>query len=663
MTITLGIDTGGTYTDAVLLRDETDVLASAKSLTTRDDLALGIGRAVGAVLKESAIVPDGIKLVCLSTTLATNALVEQKGGRIALIFIGFSKRDLERQGLADALGNDPVIYLNGGHDHTGRERAALDLDALHHALGGLPVVSGFAIVSQFATRNPAHERAARDAIRAYNGAPCSCSFELSTKLGGPKRALTAVFNARLIGMIDDLITRAQDHLNSIGIAAPLMVVRGDGALIDAAEAKRKPIETILSGPAASIIGAKWLSQCADAIVSDIGGTTTDIAILRNGEPQIDPNGAMVGGFRTMVEAVAMHTYGLGGDSQVHLHLDAPKGGVQLGPRRVLPIALLAQDYPDPIHAALDAQLSMPSVAEFAGRFLLRQTGNADGLNQRDAAVLARLGDTPAPFGDVIQTRIELGAIERLVARGLVLESGLTPSDAAHHLELSHDWNRLAASKALALWANHRTATGEVIAQNSDALAQHIIDQLTHQSAQALLQVAFNQDSITGDPQALADHALTQAALNQHSGQIKLSLALNKVIIGLGASANTYYPAIAKRLNTKAELSKHAGVANAIGAVVGQITMREQGKIEAAGDGIFRAFHHDGPRDYTCLDAALNALRSELENHATQRAKDAGGDGITLRCDQQLDEAEIEGSMKFIAASLTVSANARPRITR
>jgi N-methylhydantoinase A/oxoprolinase/acetone carboxylase beta subunit len=112
-------------------------------------------------------------------------------------------------------------------------------------------------------------------------------------------------------MTHKLIGRAEDILREIGLSAPLMVVRGDGALISAQKAKERPIETILSGPAASIVGARWMTGRDHALVSDIGGTTTDIALLRDGQPQIDPAGAQVGPYRTMVEAVAMRTTGFG----------------------------------------------------------------------------------------------------------------------------------------------------------------------------------------------------------------------------------------------------------------------------------------------------------------------------------------------------------------
>ncbi len=131
-----------------------------------------------------------------------------------------------------------------------------------------------------------------------------------------------------------------------------MVVRGDGALVSADLAREKPIETILSGPAASIAGARWLTGETDALVSDIGGTTTDVCLLRDGRPKIDPQGARVGPYRTMVEAVAMRTTGLGGDSEVHV-VEGLDGGLRLGPRRLMPISLAATQFPALVHAVLD----------------------------------------------------------------------------------------------------------------------------------------------------------------------------------------------------------------------------------------------------------------------------------------------------------------------
>ena len=298
MAYLLGVDTGGTYTDAVVLDEGADrVVASAKSLTTRPDLALGVGRAIDAAVTQAGVAAGDIAMVSLSTTLATNALVEGQGGRVALIFIGFDAAELGRAGLTDAMKGDPVVMATGGHNHGGGEVAPLDLAHIEAEVARLaPEVTGFAVAASFATRNPAHENAARDIVRRIAHLPVTCSHELSAGLNGPRRALTAVLNARLIGMIDRLITACEGHMNAIGIKAPLMVVRGDGALVSAALARERPIETILSGPAASIAGASWLTGERDALVSDIGGTTTDVCLLKDGKPAIDPEGARVGAF-------------------------------------------------------------------------------------------------------------------------------------------------------------------------------------------------------------------------------------------------------------------------------------------------------------------------------------------------------------------------------
>ena len=230
MALLLGVDTGGTYTDAVLMRDDEAVLASAKALTTRHDLAEGIGRAVGAVLDTEKINPANISMVSMSTTLATNALVEGQAERVALICIGFTERNLDTHDLRKALKGDPVLLCAGGHDHAGEEAAALDTDAVQAFVDRMgKEVTGFAVAAQFATRNPDHEMTVAALIRDKTGRPVSASHQLSARLNGPKRAMTALLNARLIGMIDRLIGRSETKLREMGITAPIMVVRGDGA--------------------------------------------------------------------------------------------------------------------------------------------------------------------------------------------------------------------------------------------------------------------------------------------------------------------------------------------------------------------------------------------------------------------------------------------------
>ncbi|MCW1920055.1 hydantoinase/oxoprolinase family protein [Rhodobacter sp. KR11] len=655
----LGVDTGGTYTDAVILDEEASkVLGKAKSLTTRHDLALGIGKAVDAALTAAHIAPTQISMVSLSTTLATNALVEGQGGRVALLFIGFDEDDLTRSGLTEALKGDPVLRLAGGHSHAGTELAPLDMAALETQVAALgPEVMGFAVAARFATRNPAHEIAARDLIRRVTSRPVTCSHELSAKLNGPKRALTAVLNARLIGMIDRLVSACERHIAAVGITAPLMVVRGDGALISAAQVRERPIETILSGPAASIVGARWLTGAQDALVSDIGGTTTDVALLKGGLPEIDPEGARVGGFRTMVEAVAMRTTGLGGDSEVHLVTEGLQGALRLGPRRLIPVSLLATTEGPMVHAALDRWLSTETAGEFDGRFVIPMSSNTAGLSPREAAVLARI-TAPMPQAQALSSRLEAAAMERLVARGLVMLSGVTPSDASHVLGRLEAWDGTAAEKALRLLARRRVGSGDRIAVDGPTLAQSVIDQLTAQTVDCLLEAAFGEDGL---PESAVTHPLARAALRGHKGVLDLRLSLSVPVIGLGASAPSYYGAVGDVLGCPMILPEHAGVANAIGAVVGQVSQKAQGIVTSPGEGRFIAHLPEGLQTFQTRDAALDALETALRAEAATRARAAGAEDLRVTAARDIREALVEGHPMFIEATVTVTASGRPRV--
>ncbi|UOA30485.1 Acetophenone carboxylase gamma subunit [Sulfitobacter sp. DSM 110093] len=665
MAVLLGVDTGGTYTDAVLIRDEVDVIASAKALTTRQDLAIGVGKAVSAVLAQSGVAAAEIAMASLSTTLATNALVEGQGGRVALIYVGFPARDLEAHSLADALRGDPFLLLAGGHDHAGAEAAALDETALIAFLETHKhEVSGFAVASQFATRNPAHELRVMELVAQRAGRPISASHTLSAKLNGPKRALTALLNARLIGMIDQLIGRTEDQLRALGIDAPMMVVRGDGALMSSAQARQRPIETILSGPAASLVGARWLTGAETAMVSDIGGTTTDVALLRDGRPAIDPAGAQVGPYRTMVEAVAMRTHGLGGDSEVHFIAEGLTAGVTLGPKRLLPVSLIAVDAPEVVHTALDAQLRRNVPGEHDGRFVRAVPGQAtEGLAPRDLSLLDRIGDAVRPLGDVLRNRMEQGALARLVARGLVQVAGVTPSDASHVTGQLSAWDRGAARKALELFGRKRGGSGLQFCPKPEALAQIIIGRLTYQTNQALLETAFAEEGTDFGlpPETLARHVLLQRGLAGHRGVLRIDAGLNMPIVGLGASASTYYPAVGEALGTQMILPEHAAVANAIGAVVGRVITRESGSVTSPGEGKFRVHLVEGPKDFPDAESALAQLETVLTKAARARAESAGAVEIECQVTRDIRTAGVEGREVFVEAELTVEASGRPRV--
>ncbi len=665
MALLLGIDTGGTYTDAVLFDEEKGVIASAKSLTTRRDYAIGIGESVASVIGSAEISTADIGLVSLSTTLATNALVEGQGGRICLILIGFDEAALDRNGLREALKGDPVIFLTGGHNGQGEPEAPLDEAVLISELDAAGPITAFAVASLFAIRNPEHELRVREIIlaRSENNS-VTCSHELSSKLDGPRRALTSVLNARLINLIHHLITSSESLFAEMKIDAPLMVVQGDGALISAEIAKLKPIETILSGPAASLVGAAYLSGEKDAIVSDIGGTTTDIAVLEEGSPRLDATGATVGGWRTMVEAVAIHTVGLGGDSEVAAVKSGFGLAVALGPRRLVPVSLLAMEHPGLVHDALDVQLLRERWQDSFGRFAFavgRESAHLATLSDMEAALLAELETGPKPLDKLITRRRQLSALERLVSAGLVMVSGLTPSDAAHILGLQDSWDRVAAEKAAILFSRQKDIRGQTLANTAEDVAQMIFGALVDISSETLLTAALGND-----PLLKREEAVTMLRASRQEAPhplIKLDIGLQLPVIGLGASAHIYYPEVAARLKTKAVIPDHAAVANAVGAVVGQVRMSAHASISPTDKDGYRLYHSGEPVDFASLDAAAAEAKRLLTFEARALALEAGAAEVQVTFDRRDNIVHIDGREMFIESHLDVTAFGRPRIAR
>ena len=657
----LGFDTGGTYTDAVLYSPERGVIASAKSLTTRHDLSIGISGAALVVLAAAKAKPADIGLVSMSTTLATNALVEGQGGRVALVGIGFEPKDLTRDGLHEALGKDPLITIPGGHNAHGSPHT-LDLDLLEAKIKEVSdSITGVAIAALFAVRNPAHEIAARELVVRLTGLPVTVSHELSSKLGGPRRALTTLLNARLVGLIGRLIEATQGFLSQNGINAPLMVVRGDGALVSAEFAKTRPIETILSGPAASLVGARFLTGLDNAIVSDIGGTTTDIALLSDGRPRLDEDGATVGGFRTMVEAVAMRTHGLGGDSEVTL----PEGGLEaklvLGPRRILPLALAAAAHPGLVQV-LEKQVKADVWNRLEGRFSFR-TGLADrfaaGLSPSELALYNRLAILPISLIDLIQSASQITALNRLVVRGLAMISGFTPTDAQHVLGNQATGNTEAARLGAILFARKRDGRGKLIAETPEAISATTVAALERRSAELVLEAAFSEDGLDGA--SLLKLPLVQRALDGTKNVAQFNLSLDRSIIGLGASAPLIYPAVGKLLNTLAIIPENAGVANAIGAVVGEVRVKVTAHISQPEEQRFRVMVGAQVKDFTSETEAMSFAETTASALALAQSNEAGATDAHVDLSYDIKTAIIEDTRKFIEATIAAVAHGRPRL--
>ena len=663
MTIILGLDTGGTFTDAALLDTATGtMLAKAKSLTTRQDLSIGVGGAMRAVVEKWGGDPGDIGLVSLSTTLATNAVVEGVGGRVGLILIGFDEGALERADLAKALGNDPVCFINGGHRNDGAPQAAFDKETLAQQAQQLKDdVSAFAVASHFATRNPEHEIAAREILRAETGLPVTCSHELSSSLGGPRRALTAMLNARLINLLEKLVAATAEQMTESALTCSLMVVKGDGSLLQADFARSRPVETVLSGPAASQAGAAFLAGAKTALVSDIGGTTTDIAYLRDGVPALNGDGAYVGGWRTMVEAADIRTSGLGGDSETLPLSRGLQKGLSLGPRRAIPLSLLARDWPEAL-THLEAQLANPVPQATDGRFIIPMM--PDGIpswlskaEQRFAKDAIAAGT--APIADVATSQVALGAVDRLIGRGLLALAAFTPTDAAHVLGHFDEFNKQAAIYGAQLLSRQKNGIGDSQAESPEEIATNTLNTLTERSALSLLDAAFAQNGWPEGTASASEFIRTSLYASDDKlveSQTKLKLPL----IALGASAATHYPAIAKLLGAELIVPEHADVAGAVGAAAGSVRQRVMITVTQPNEGRFRIHLPDGPKDVKSQEEALMLATQAAEDLARNRAESAGAKSVEITTSSHIKDVDLgDGKTLFIEGVIQTQAIGLP----
>ncbi len=317
------------------------MLATHKSLTTKRDLTIGIEQVIEGIRIDD---PSTVKMVSVSTTLATNAIAEGKGKRVALLLIGYDPELIKSFNLAGRFATPNFYYFQGGHDFFGQEKAELDLPGILAKVDAIKdQVDALAVSSYFSPLNPKHERRVQQALAEHCDLPVVLGHQLSTKLGSVERATTAALNASLLAVLKDFIVAVRRAMENRQIDAPLMVVRGDGTLMGAEFASQTPVETIHSGPAASAIGGRFLSTLDDALVVDIGGTTTDLALIEGGQVTVSEEGAMVGEYKTAVKAANLLSIALGGDSHITPTKDRK---IRVGPERVTPLSYLAYEHPD-----------------------------------------------------------------------------------------------------------------------------------------------------------------------------------------------------------------------------------------------------------------------------------------------------------------------------
>src|SRR5882672_2894878 len=661
----LGLDTGGTFTDAVLLADGRRVVASAKSLTTHWDLAIGIGHAIRAVLGEAptTLGRGDIDLVSVSTTLATNAVVEGRFSPVCTLLIGFDDAMVSRSGLQQHGG--ALVRIGGGHGATGDEGAALDEPAIERAVAEhASHVEAFAVAANFSVRNPAHELRARQIIRALSHKPVTCAHELTSKLDAPRRALTAALNARLTPQIRHLIEALTRVLAGESIDAPLMIVEGDGSLMKAVVALEYPVETILSGPAASVVGAGFLTGLEDFIVSDMGGTTTDVAIVSAGRPVIRAEGALVGAWRTMVEAVDVRTSGLGGDSEVYFDRQLQ---LAAGPRKAMPLSLLAHSFPDTL-AQLRGIAELERLPDYPTQFAFRTPGRSPPTHATtvERHLWESLRLEPRQVSEVARSGAGLEALRRLADAGLATLAAFTPSDAMHVLDRQQGWSREAAEYGARILATEeRNARAARAAVTPQAICERTYEHVVCETGRLLLAAALAQDpglEARGRGWGELGSRLIEETVagRPFSKLLQTTFGLARPLVAIGAPVGAYYPEVARRLGAPLSIPTHAAVCNAVGAVAGVVSQTVEILVNQPSFKIFRVHDPAGSHDYPDPEPALEHAQRISRELALAAARRAGAADPHVETSVTEKLAQVGPGADYLAEAVARStATGRP----
>jgi N-methylhydantoinase A/oxoprolinase/acetone carboxylase beta subunit len=453
-----------------------------------------------------------------------------------------------------------------------------------------------------------------------------------------------------------LIEAVSRSMAALGIQCPLMIVKGDGTLSLAQSVVQRPIETVLSGPAASLVGAAWLSGLKDFILADMGGTTTDLGLLLDGRPRVAEEGAEVGGWRTMVKAIDVKTIGLGGDSEVHIGLN---GKISVGPERAVPVSLIGARYPEVI-SMLEADLADTEGGSMHGKFVVKPFGAVEsvapaGLSARETEILSLITDRPKPLRRVAVSSSVQRALAALRRKGLVQLCAFTPSDAAHALGLQANWSRQAADLAAGLavrFMDMKAGSGERIA----AFCQDVWSETVRRSARVILDLVLGP--VEGG-ESLLDAACNGAG---EQGFAKVVLSPKLPVVAVGGPVKIYYDEVGRRLQCKTVYPPFFDVANAVGAASAVVAERATVSVEGDGSGLFRVYGPDGVLSFGAGGEALARAQQLARDMALRAAAERGAEDVEISL--TIEKAMLPDAVDdngLLTAQVTAEAIGRPRL--
>ena len=598
LNISLGIDAGGTYTDAALIdSDSRAVLESDKALTTYPNPLGGIQNVLDRLNPETL---KKVKLLSVSTTFATNTILEKNGASVALILIGSQK-------IPEHLRENCVI-VKGGHNYRGEENEKLDLDGIRDYVSAVKDnVSAFAVSSFYSVLNPEHEIAAKNLIHELTDSPVVCGYELAQSLGAYERGVTAYLNASLLPVAKIFLEAVVEETKRRGMNIKTTMLKCNGAVAMFDEVMDRPVETIFSGPAASVLGAAFLSGKETCLAIDVGGTSTDVSMIEDGIPQISDLGATVGGWKTKVRAIKMETIAAGGDS--HIWIDSPSilesrlSDLKIGPRRVIPLCRASIMYPEIVETIKNHWTAHnQSLNEFLQKttLVLKSGYSAENLTPEELRVYEKIGEKPSyindlDWSDFPNNEIPFETVEVLVSRRLIQLIGFTPTDVLHVIGDFEEWD-------VEIAQNGARRIAEMFNMTKEDLCRHIKRKFA--KTMAVEVVLFLNDTFSRDE--------LNTFMDKFGTSHHLRFKADLPIVLIGAPVRCFISDLEEFLDAEIIAPEFYSVGNAVGCLAGKLAKRVElrvdieSKEEENGDWSVRynIFTKEGQRSFSSKNDAI-----------------------------------------------------------
>lgn len=675
--IGLGIDTGGTCTDAVLFdMDARQVLSWGKTQTTKHNLEQGIDTAIGQLDKELLA---KVELVSLSTTLATNACVEGRGGRVKLLFIGVDPKVVEdtyeKYGFTST---EDFIYLPG-EPREGREPDFSQLEDMAKE-GAFAGAGGIAISQLFAAKNGgAYEKQAKEILEQYHDVPIICAYQLFSDLNAITRGAGAYLNAQLIPLIEDFLHAVKEVMTKRSLHAPIYIVRSDGSLMNESFTRKNPVETLLCGPAASALGGAYLANASDALIIDIGGTTTDVAIMNQDMLKSVKDGISIGSWKTFVKGMYVDTFGLGGDSGLKIK----ERKLTLADYRLMPVCMAAMAHPElkPRLLANCSQVAYSAVAPYEGFVFVKDIDSTLDYKDYEKNLMQALKNGPLLLHEAAEAAgIDFYSMDtdRLEKEGVILRFGLTPTDMMHMRGDFTAYDREASAAAFD-WLSR------FLRMSVDALLALVFEMVTRRLYRNMVRILMENGSDkyeNGVPEAVLDFITESYYVNEEECEVsapKQQLSADErkrgfngllpaftthyTLVGVGAPTHVFLPLVAKKLHAECVLPEYARVANALGTLAGRISVTKKKEIRlcSEGGGGFEVVLGGVRYEYEECEDAENKVLEYLKEVTYAAVLERGGDeDISFITEVKQYKPELNYGAMLMGSTVTVTAYAYPK---